>query len=210
MFQIGDRFTRLTVVARAEPRIAISGRKYHRWLCRCDCGNEKVVAEANLRSGTVRSCSCLQQEHAMRGDSHRKHLKSLTLEILDADSCIEWCGACNRAGYGVRLIPGTGHYITIHRLAWGQVFGPIPADMHVLHRCDNPACYNPRHLFIGTHKDNMQDMVLKDRCRPKISFANRVAIVRRLRMGERGKDLAVEFGVTRSNISRIKRSNICR
>jgi hypothetical protein len=52
-----------------------------------------------------------------------------------------------------------------HRLAWELANGPIPPGMQVLHRCDNPRCCNPEHLFVGTQQDNMADMALKKRSR---------------------------------------------
>lgn len=75
--------------------------------------------------------------------------------------CIEWTGSRAYNGYGFRRIDGKLH--RVHRLAWQQARGPIPPGLYVLHRCDNPPCYNIEHLFLGTHSENMADMHAKGR-----------------------------------------------
>lgn len=75
--------------------------------------------------------------------------------------CIEWQGWHTKAGYG--QLTRDGKKIYAHRDAWEKANGPIPKGMHVLHRCDNPPCVNPEHLFLGTHTDNMHDMIAKGR-----------------------------------------------
>ncbi len=77
-----------------------------------------------------------------------------------ADECWNWTGAlCN--GYGVFWVP-TQH-CRAPRVAWKIATGNDAGKLFVLHRCDNPACVNPAHLFLGTCKDNMLDCLAKGR-----------------------------------------------
>ena len=114
-----------------------------------------------------------------------------------------------------------------HRVAWVMAHGPIPAGLWVLHRCDNPPCvltlpllhdgtHDPReHLWLGTHTDNMRDMVAKGRrhdthgeraTRAKLT-SEQVAVIRaRVEAGETQASLASEYGIDNSNISRALRS----
>lgn len=72
------------------------------------------------------------------------------------------CWTCNtKAKYPAMRVGDK--LIAKHRLAYELFVGSIPAGYYVLHKCDNPRCVNPDHLFIGTHKDNMLDMVSKGR-----------------------------------------------
>ncbi|MGH7022786.1 MAG: HNH endonuclease signature motif containing protein [Caulobacteraceae bacterium] len=79
--------------------------------------------------------------------------------VVDPETgCHLWTGTLTPGGYG-RV------HVAAHRLAWQLANGPIPAGMLVLHRCDNPRCCNPEHLFLGTAQDNMTDKVRKGRTR---------------------------------------------
>ena len=79
--------------------------------------------------------------------------------------CFEWQGAITRTGYGNITTCKSGKKIwhPVHRLLWELLNGKIPSGLFICHRCDNRRCCEPSHLFLGTAKDNTQDMVKKGR-----------------------------------------------
>jgi len=92
---------------------------------------------------------------------HDKHIARFRGRLVPNGECMEWNGLRNRDGYG---LAGTCSLPRLaHRRAWALFVGPIPDGMCVLHRCDNPPCCNPGHLFLGTQTDNQRDRHAKGR-----------------------------------------------
>lgn len=77
--------------------------------------------------------------------------------------CWVWQGRLTKTGYGVLWFAGRAFWV--HRLAYELDKGPITDGLFVLHSCDNPGCFNPAHLFLGTPKENVEDMMAKSRDR---------------------------------------------
>jgi len=88
--------------------------------------------------------------------------------------CWEWLGGKHRIGYGNFYINCTKYQA--HRYAWILENGKIPDGLCVLHKCDNRGCCNPAHLFLGTQKDNIADMVAKGRHRGASNNKNNAKI----------------------------------
>jgi len=81
-------------------------------------------------------------------------------------NCWHWTGNRLPSGYGRVSVRGTGlgkKNLYAHRVAYELVLGPIRDGLHVLHRCDNPPCVRPDHLFLGTQADNVADRDRKGR-----------------------------------------------
>jgi hypothetical protein len=93
--------------------------------------------------------------------------------------CWFWIGGTVRDGYGSigRGARGAG-VIRAHRLSWLIHYGEIPEGLNVLHKCDNPSCVRPDHLFLGTTADNMEDARNKGRWDPVES--QRLSVIAKL------------------------------
>lgn len=85
--------------------------------------------------------------------------------MIPEHSCWEWTGCKDRAGYGIFgiCINKKGVAKKASRISWELKNGPIINGLFVLHKCDNPGCIRPEHLFLGTQQDNVRDCSNKGR-----------------------------------------------
>lgn len=136
-------------------------------------------------------------------------------KVEKTETCWLWTGDKDSKGYGrVRRRALAARTVSAHRYSWLISSGEIPVGMCVLHRCDNPRCVRPSHLFLGTHQDNVTDMWKKGRGNPgrpcgEIQGSSKLTAekVRKIReLAESGmtqKKIAQLFSIDRSNVSLI-------
>lgn len=136
------------------------------------------------------------------------------MRAAETDECILWpyCKGC-QMGYG--MLQYEGKRVCVHRLSWILSNGEVPDGMMVCHSCDVPLCFNQRHLFLGTHDDNMQDSKAKGRNfhpigelspRALLNEAEVLRIRSEYRRGVRGhghKVLAQRYGVAYSTMRAV-------
>lgn len=134
---------------------------------------------------------------------------SIPSHCPELGQCWEWT-AFTRNGYGGFSVSKTKNNFQAHRVSWELINGAIPDGLFVLHKCDNRACVNPDHLFLGTQTDNMRDRREKGRdkwnrpSRNKLTPKDKKCIQTRYRQGGiTMKRLAEEMKVTIAHIYNI-------
>lgn len=136
--------------------------------------------------------------------------------IGDKDECWRWFGPYHRPsprnpnGFPYGWIKIKNKIYSAHRLMYSYIYGIDPKELYVLHKCDNPRCVKPSHLFLGTQGDNIRDMISKNRRDIKgergsaAKITNLQALL--IRADKRTcNDIAEEYGVTKGTIAKIKR-----
>lgn len=132
-----------------------------KWKCRCKCGVVRNVWRASLIRNQSKSCGCFKSPDDYSYIERTKKRLMNSMEINNKN-CWCWTKDKNNRGYGQTTFrKKTGQ--RSHRISWLVWKGEIPEGLLVLHKCDNPSCINPDHLFLGTHEDNMIDMKVKGR-----------------------------------------------
>lgn len=131
--------------------------------------------------------------------------------VEKTESCWNWTGANDGKGYGLFTLAG-GRQRRAHRYSFELAFGPLAAGSYVCHRCDNPSCVRPSHLFEGTPADNARDRAAKGRGAPqagehnplaKLSSADVAAIRTARASGQLLREIAAKYGIAESAVSRI-------
>lgn len=145
--------------------------------CQCGCGADAPItdqSDAKKGWGKDQPARFISQHHARvqnRGSFAERFWAKVDrngpIHPVLQTACWLWTGARLVSGYGVFTSgPRKSHeFKRAHRVAYSLTYGFIPEGMEVCHRCDNPPCCNPSHLFAGSHQDNVDDMVSKGRNR---------------------------------------------
>lgn len=116
------------------------------------------------------------------------------VDAAEPECCWDWTASLLSTGYGQFRI-SNGRNWRAHRLAYALTYGPIPEGRVVMHSCDNRRCVNPRHLQLGTQKQNLIDMALRGRTPRPVLTAEAVADCRRrAAAGESIQSIADSYG----------------
>ena len=147
-------------------------------------------------------------------ESAIKRMKKYT-DKTSVTECWKWQSHCNDQGYAMLSIGGRkGLYARASRISWYLKFGSFDENLYVCHKCDNPSCVNPNHLFLGSAKDNTQDMIRKNRDSEPPQFYGEEVTNHKLMTEEVYdiynsslpiKELAEIYNVSKNTIYRIKK-----
>lgn len=173
------------------------------------CGTSFTTSPGQTESRQYCSRACMYA--AVRENNEAMAVDRFWSHVQKTESCWEYrpgnTERCDHARVWYR-----GRNVGAHRFSYELAYGAIPQDMHVLHRCDNPRCVRPDHLFLGTPADNIQDMITKGRGiigekNPSARLTpNQVRDIRKLHaLGLSRRELAMRYGVSYSTIGMIIR-----
>lgn len=187
-------------------------------VCKKPCEEHEFLVRRDTKKETRRKVceKCRREQHVRRASAGSKRgcndsfwdrvNKNGPIVYPHLTACWIWTGSKVKKGYGVWSHPSNSYQSMLaHRFVWTITYGEIPEGVLVLHKCDNPPCVNPSHLFLGSYVDNVQDCIRKGR----FSYSKKIteAQVREIRELRRAgallREIAAKFQVTRGNISMV-------
>lgn len=171
----------------------------------CEQCGTRFKPIANSKSGRFCSSDCYRDF----GRSDAGTARRLWEKVSKTDGCWLYTGGKGRNGYGLFYIHD--RTVPAHKVAFELCCGPVPDGLFVCHSCDTPSCVRPDHLFLGTPKQNSEDMVQKGRHKGqepgeghKLSKLTEADVLL-IRSDPRGpSDLAAQFGVSAPTICDIR------
>lgn len=179
-------------------------------LCECGCGNPAPIAKRNNKGRGYVKGQPIRFINGHNGIEPKKRFWK-KVDKRGPNDCWEWQASTYSSGYGRIAIGGRGGGMALaHRFSWELHNGAIADGLYVLHICDHTKCCNPAHLFLGTHDDNMTDMVNKGRQAKGVGHGvakltpEKVRHIRTLaKMGAMRQSIANRFGVGKTTIGEI-------
>lgn len=176
----------------------------------CESCNLEFVFIATKKNPLIKFCSqeCRTEGYKKRANQNIEEV--YYKKCIKMDGCWGWTGNRDADGYSTMYF--NKKTLKSHRVSWIIHNGKIPEKLLVLHKCDNPPCTNPEHLFLGTQKDNWDDMVKKGRgcyrgelaSNSKLKEKEVIEIKKLLNSSITIREVANKFNVTTSAIKCIK------
>lgn len=163
---------------------------------------EIFIGKIPEESRVIHKCknqSCVNPDHLIT----QTLIERFENKFIKLSNCWEWIEGKDDYGYGKFSMNSRDH--KAHRVSYQLYVGSIPDGLLVCHRCDNPSCVNPDHLFLGTQSDNIMDATIKNRTHPnrRIKSQEIEMIKSSIDFGLTKKEVAEQFGISPSYVSYI-------
>jgi hypothetical protein len=170
-----------------------------RWHAACQCGKERIIRASQLREGKFFTCGTEECRFWSKVD-----------KTSSERGCWLWTGSLKETGYGVFQLEGAKAPTKCHHYSWIKYRGEILEGKWVLHTCDDRRCVNPEHLYLGTHRDNMDDVVRRGRGkglkRVRLPLAEKARMREEYRQGDLSHlTMSAKYGVSLKTVGRILR-----